>query len=168
MHSLYILSVWLHILAATIWVGGMLFLVLVVVPWLRSGGQQYAGLFLRETATRFRSIAWWCFGVVLVTGTFNLWMRGVRFGNFVDPQWLASPFGSTVAAKLAVFALVLAISARHDWVVGPQASAAIAKDPRSEEADRLRRAASLHGRLNTLLALLLLAIGVMIVRGRPW
>ena len=47
----------LHILAAIVWIGGMSFLVLVVVPWLRKkGGGTDAGRFLRETGERFRNV----------------------------------------------------------------------------------------------------------------
>lgn len=165
LRALYLFSVWAHILAATIWIGGMLFLVLVVVPWLRSGKRADAGAFLRDTGQRFRTVGWACFGVVLVTGTFNLWMRGVRWGSFVDERWLASPLGRTVLFKLAVFLVVLIVSAVHDWVLGPRATRALEEDPRSALAARLRRQASWLGRLNVALALLLLAGGVLLVRG---
>ena len=168
MQALYLFSVWLHILAATAWVGGMLFLVLVVVPWLRRGGAVQAGTFLRETGERFRNVGWVCFAIVLVTGTFNLWVRGVRLGDFARPEWLSSPFGKTVLLKLGAFLLVLAVSAVHDFVIGPRATDAITRDPRSPEAAQLRRRASLLGRLNALLALVLVALGVMVVRGGPW
>lgn len=168
MFTLYLLSVWLHILAATIWVGGLFFLMLVVVPWLRAGSSADPGRLLRETAGRFRAVAWTCFAIVLATGVFNLWMRGVRWSNFTDAEWLASPFGSTVVAKLAIFFLMIALSARHDFVVGPRAADEIARDPASAEAQKLRREASLHGRANAVIALLLVAFGVMLVRGRPW
>lgn len=35
MHTLYLVSVWLHIVAAMTWIGGMIFLVAVLVPMLR-------------------------------------------------------------------------------------------------------------------------------------
>ena len=94
MHTLYLVSVWIHILAVTVWVGGMFFLVLVVVPWLRGARQRFdVSSFLNETGTRFRTIGWICFGIVLVTGSLNLWFRGVRLSDFVRAEWLSSPFG---------------------------------------------------------------------------
>lgn len=168
MHTLYLLSVFIHILAATIWIGGMLFLVLVVVPWLRSGGRSIAGPFLQETGVRFRDVGWWCFGALLITGTFNLWVRGVRFGDFVDPGWLSTAFGKSVVLKLALFVCVLIVSAIHDFVVGPSATKAIQADPSSADTQALRKRASLLGRANALLALLLLGVAVTLVRGAPW
>ncbi|MBK8697276.1 MAG: CopD family protein [Deltaproteobacteria bacterium] len=168
MPALYLLSVWIHILAAMAWIGGMFFLVLVVVPWLRAGNRANAGAFLRETGQRFRSVGWSCFAILTVTGTFNLYVRGVRLGDFTRPEWLASPFGRSVLYKLGLFALVLVVSAVHDFSVGPRASVAIQRDPGSPEAERLRRQASLMGRGNVLLALALVAVAVTLVRGSPW
>ncbi|MFO0677057.1 MAG: DUF4149 domain-containing protein [Polyangiaceae bacterium] len=168
MQILYLISVWLHILAATTWIGGMAFLVLVVVPWLRRGGRAHAGLLLRETGPRFRMIGWICFGVLLATGTFNLWVRGVMLSDFTRPEWRGSPFGSAVLTKISVFLVVLAISAVHDFVIGPRATAAIQADPGAAKTDALRRRASILGRANALLALVLVAIAVILVRGAPW
>lgn len=169
MRLLYLTSVWVHILAATVWIGGIFFLVLVVVPWLRRGGPDVvnAGAFLRETGERFRNVGWICFGLLLVTGTLNLWIRGVRFGNLASAEWWTSPFGSAVGLKIAGFALVLVVSAVHDFVIGPRATDAIQRDPRSDEAAALRRMASKLGRLNGVLALVLVALGVVLVRGWP-
>lgn len=167
MQALYILSVWLHVLAAITWVGGMFFVVLVVVPWLRRGGRANASVFLRETGVRFRTVGWTCFAIVLTTGTFNLWVRGVRLGDFTQADWRSSPFGQATLLKLGVFVLVLLVSGVHDFSLGPRATIAIAKDPSSTEAERLRRRASVLGRLNTILALALVGLGVILVRGWP-
>lgn len=170
MLALYLFSVWLHILAATVWIGGMFFLVLVVVPWLHQGDRANAGAFLRETGERFRSVGWICFGIALATGSFNLWMRGVHVSDLSDPSWFTSPFGTTVVLKIGVFVVVLLVSGIHDFIVGPEATRAMMEDPRSMKAAVLRHRASLFGRVNVLLALalVLVALGVMIVRGLPW
>src|SRR5690606_27326017 len=124
MRSLYLLSVWIHILAATVWIGGMLFLVLVVVPWLRKGSRSDVAVFLRETGERFRSVGWACFVVLLISGTFNLWIRGVQLSDFGRAEWLQSPFGMMVVVKLCAFLLVLIVSMVHDFLVGPRATRA--------------------------------------------
>ncbi|MCC6215845.1 MAG: CopD family protein [Polyangiaceae bacterium] len=165
MHGLYLASVTLHILAAVTWIGGMFFLVLVVVPWLRRGNRAAAGAFLRETGLAFRTVGWVCFGILVVTGTFNLWVRGVRLETFANRAWLASSAGHAVTLKLLVFALVIAVSAVHDFRLGPRAAAEIEADPDSHVAHRLRRQASWLGRVNVLFALALVVLGVIIVRG---
>lgn len=167
MHTLYLVSVWLHILAATAWVGGMFFLMLVVVPWLRQGDRALAASVLRATGTRFRNVGWACFAIVFITGSFNLWMRGVRLENFVQLEWLRSGFGAAVVLKLALFVVVLTLSAFHDFVLGPMAARAVEANPRSTEAEALRKRASWMGRGTAVLALVLVALAVVIVRGWP-
>jgi putative copper export protein len=167
MRTLYLGSIWLHILAATIWVGGMLFLVLVIAPWLRGGGRAHALAVLREAGRRFRIVGWVCFAVLLVTGSYGLWMRGVRLESFAAPEWRASAFGQLVLLKIGLFGAVLAISVLHDFVLGPRATKAIELDPSSESSRRLRRRAAWVGRLNAALGLVIVLIAVMLVRGAP-
>lgn len=168
MYGLYLLSVWLHILAAITWIGGIAFLVFVVVPWLRRSDRTIAVTFLRETGERFRAVGWICFAILLVTGTYNLWFRGVRFNDFVSPHWLQSSFGKAVVIKLSLFVVVLIVSVIHDVSIGPRAAIAMEQQPGSAQAEALRRKASMLGRFNALLALALVAAAVVIVRGWPW
>lgn len=167
MQALYVTSVFLHILSAIVWIGGMFFLILVVVPWLRAGNRAQAGAFLRDTGIRFRTVGWACLLTLLGTGTLNLWLRQVQLADFTRPDWLATPFGRTVVAKLVLFGLVLTISVVHDFHVGPAATSAMRDDPGGDRALRLRRTASWMGRINALLALALVFLGVVLVRGWP-
>jgi copper resistance protein D len=154
MHTLYLVSVWLHILAAIVWIGGMAFLVLVVVPWLRGQDRANAFALLRDTGTRFSRVGWTCFVILVVTGAFNLYVRGA---DFTSREFYTSTLGQAVMLKLAIFLAVLIVSAVHDFIVGPRAVKS------ASESDRKK--ASILGRLNALFALALVALGVIIVRG---
>lgn len=61
------LRLFLHLVAATIWVGGQLTLA-GLVPGLRRIGPDLP----RTMARRFNRIAWPAYGVLVVTGTWNL------------------------------------------------------------------------------------------------
>ena len=61
------LRLFLHILAATIWVGGQLTLG-ALVPTLRSMGAQAP----KAAAQRFNQVAWPAFGVLVLTGIWNI------------------------------------------------------------------------------------------------
>lgn len=168
MHVVYLISVWLHILAATAWIGGMFFLVIVIVPLLRAMERSQAASLMHAAGVRFRGLGWACFAVLLASGTYNLWFRGVRLGDFARPEFLGSPFGHALVIKLALFAGVLAISVWHDFFVGPRATQVGRTNPGGDEAQRLRKLASYAGRLNVLLALAIVALAVTLVRGMPF
>jgi putative copper export protein len=66
-HALDVTRLFLHVLAATIWVGGQLTLA-ALVPALRPLGRDAP----RAAARAFRRIAWPAFGVLVLTGIWNL------------------------------------------------------------------------------------------------
>jgi putative copper export protein len=66
-HALDVTRLFLHVLAATLWVGGQLTLA-ALVPALRPMG----GEATRAAARAFRRVAWPAFGVLVVTGIWNL------------------------------------------------------------------------------------------------
>ena len=74
--TLYIVSVWTHIVAATIWIGGMLFLVLVLIPALRGlDNRGLAATLVHHVGVRFRGIGWLSLLLLVLTGAVNLAMR---------------------------------------------------------------------------------------------
>lgn len=89
--SLSTVRVFLHVLAATVWVGGQLTLA-GLVPGLREIGTDAP----RTVARRFNRIAWPAYGVLVATGTWNVLE--------VDPAW-DSDHGSTLMVKIAVVAM---------------------------------------------------------------
>ncbi len=168
MRAFYLLSVWLHILAAAVWIGGMAFLALVLVPLVRRPEHRSAAVsIVRWTGVRFRPVGWVALGLLVLSGVFQLAYRGFGWADAVGGRLWAGPFGRILAVKLGLVAAVVVLSAVHDFVIGPRATAVWQQKPDAPEARRLRRAASWIGRLNLLLALSIVAFGVMLVRGLP-
>ena len=169
MPFLYLTSVWLHILAGAIWIGGMVFVALVLVPVIRQPENQgIAASLVQVTGRRFRSVGWSCLILLLLTGAVNLFYRGFSVSELWSAELWQSPFGLVLALKLFLFGAVLALSCVHDFSIGPRATALWRKEPASAEAGRLRRQASWIGRVNLLLALAIVALGIMLARGSPW
>jgi putative copper export protein len=79
----------LHVLAATIWVGGQLVLA-ALVPALRGAGAEVP----RTAARAFNRVAWPAFGVLILTGIWNVLAEGDR----------GSAYRTTLMIKLAVVA----------------------------------------------------------------
>lgn len=168
MRILYLLSVWLHILAAATWIGGMLFLAFVVIPVTRQ--PEYRGAaagLIEQTGKRFRWIGWICLGVLLLSGLFNLAYRGYHWADLWTGRLWRGPFGHALGIKLFLVALILLSSALHDFIIGPRTMAVWQAQPTSLEAQHLRRQASWMGRINLLLSLAVVALAVMLVRGGP-
>jgi putative copper export protein len=82
---------YIHVLAATVWVGGQLTLA-GVVPGLRALGEDAP----RTVARRFNRIAWPAFGVLVITGIWNVLT--------LSPQW-DTAYGRTVMVKVLVVAV---------------------------------------------------------------
>lgn len=163
--SLYYASVTVHVLAAMLWLGGMFFLGVVGAPVLRAveppalRQQLFHGLGLR-----FRRAGWWAIAVLLVTGTLNLHLRGwLRWdGVLGDAAFWRTGVGHALAAKLAAVAVMLAVSAVHDFVLGPAAGRAA---PGSGAAAALRRRAAWLARVNALFGVALVVAAVRLARG---
>jgi putative copper export protein len=82
------IRLFLHVLAATVWVGGQLTLA-GLVPGLRRLSPEAP----KAVARRFNAIAWVAFVVLVATGIWNI--------VAIDPDW-SSAYGTTLIVKLVV------------------------------------------------------------------
>ena len=147
MRALYLASVSLHVLAAMTWVGGMVVFVAALMPHFRGRAPAERSEFLAWFGARFRSLSWVCFGILIATGSFNLWARGVHLGDFIRPAWHATTFGRLVLIKLTLVTIAVLISAVHERVH--------------------TKAARWMGRSLLLLAIAIVVVAVMLVRDEP-
>lgn len=163
--SLYHLNVYLHILAALLWLGGMLFFAVVGAPVIRRvDPPELRTRLFRALGEQFRWVGWACIGVLLLTGVGNLHFKGLLTAEVWTglEYWTSTRYGRLLATKLALVAGMLGVQAIHDFSVGPGATRAEAGSP---GALSLRRKAAWLGRVNAFLGLALVWTAMRLARG---
>jgi copper resistance protein D len=155
MHLLYQVSVVLHVLAAMLWVGGMGFFALVVVPVLRRKlGPAAGGEALRAIGIRLAEASWIILGVLIATGVTNLATRGL-LPLMAEPAFWSTGLGRTLAVKLAFVALVVASSSAH--------ARTARRAPAAPAPSRAR--GNLLGRATLAFSVVVVALAVLLARG---
>ncbi len=163
MPALYYASVTVHIVAAMLWLGGMLFLAVVAAPELRRVDAELRRLLYQRLGERFRTVGWVCIALLLATGVLNLHYRGfLATGVLGNPAFWNTAFGRALALKLSMVGLMVVASALHDFWLGPAAGRVGAGSP---EAQRRNRLASWLARVNALAGLVLIYAAARLARG---
>lgn len=114
------LVLWLHIVAAAVWVGGIVFLGLVMQPVAKNliSDPIERSRFLGKVGTRFNTIGWGSLVILALTGLYNL-VRVAGGASYVPFLLLRTHFGLILDVKLTfVFGMVL-ITAHHTFISGP-------------------------------------------------
>lgn len=168
MRWIYFISVFLHILSAVTWIGGMLFLSLIIVPVSRMElFRPISARFLHFSGVRFRTIGWICLITLVLTGLLNLHFRGIHWADAVNAAFWHSYFGRTLMLKIFMVVIILVISALHDFWIGPRATEMMQQENPPAKLQKFRRAASWIGRINLILALSVVFLAIQLVRGKP-
>lgn len=155
-----VVLVWLHLLAAVAWIGGMVFLSLVLVPILkREPFAAQRSALIRAAALRFRLVVWSAIGVLLTTGPLLVTSRG----------WsLSEPGGwpAVLIVKLVLIVILLLLTLAHDFFIGPRVGRILQiPEPSRTGHDRLLVASSSWlPRLSLLLALAVSFAAVSLAR----
>ncbi len=162
---MYYLSVYIHILAAIFWLGGMLFTVAVLVPLTRKPLlREKRGAFFTLIGKQFSRISWILFLVLLVTGFTNLLARGYTFSHLATADFWHSHLGGLLQIKLLLFGLILMVSGFHDFYAGPKAARMMDQKPDDRKTRLFRKLSSWAGRVNFLLGLLILYYAMKLAR----
>lgn len=155
MKVFYLVSVFIHIFSIIFWLGGMSFLSFVIIP-VRSKIQNYSDT-LDFIAKRYSRITWnIIFPLILISGYLNSY---IRTGYLSPAKWLeASP---QIFWKFHIFILIVFLSAIHDFWIGPKAIS----DMKSGNDSSYRKISALFGRINFLLGIIMIYLGIRVVRG---
>jgi putative copper export protein len=100
---------WVHIVAACIWIGGQV-TVAAVIPLLRDHRD-----LARRVGRRYQAIAWPAFVVLILTGLLNVGNAGLHWSQLLD-----NPAGRTLIVKLAFVALSGVAAGVHSLLQAPR------------------------------------------------
>ena len=137
----------IHLLAATVWVGGTIALVFVGVPVIAKLEGEARATALRELGHRWRPLGYGAIGVLVVTGLLLA---------DEDVNDASAGFDAVLAIKMGAVALMIAASLYHDYVLGPRLAAQV----RAGEPPTVRPQLVWVGRFAFVLTLLVPILGV--------
>src|SRR5579884_130809 len=100
--SLAIVILWLHVIAACVWIGGQVTLGMLV-PVIRSDRDALA-----DATRRFGWLGWSAFALLILTGLYNMHHIGISFSNMN-----ANPTARTLSLKLGFVVLSGIAAAVH-------------------------------------------------------
>ena len=101
-----------HLLSATVWVGGTIALVFVGVPAIRATEGEARAVAMRALGRRWRPLGWGALAVLAATGAANAYEHGAfsRAGTGFD---------AVLAVKVGLFVVLVITAYLHDFVLGP-------------------------------------------------
>ena len=122
--SLQALILWLHLLAAMTWIGGLVFQVLVVFPTLARAALTAEWLrFALSLEARFRVILWPAVGMALFTGLVNL--MNVWYATVVTAGSISPRFVPLLSVKLGLVVGMITVQAVQQLLIYPRRVAAL-------------------------------------------
>lgn len=156
MGTVYLISVFIHIICAAFWIGGMLFIPLVLVPGIK--GQPNRVLLLHKTGIKFRFYGWLAVIILIISGVLNIYFRGLPFT--ID-FFTSTSYGKLLSIKLILFLVMLLVGGIHDFYIGMKSI----DEMQQSLGNKFKMLARWTGMLNLLLALIIAFLGVAISRG---
>lgn len=146
---------WLHIMAAIVWVGGMLFTGFVLAPLARTLSPEVRYPLVRAIGHRFSRVGWIALAVSGTTGVYKVYSAW-------DPElFFHSIFGAALGLKILLVLVMVTLSILHDFVWGPRLTDP--DKPLDRTSDRYQETVkqlTLWARVNMALAVTVVFVGV--------
>lgn len=164
--SFRVFILWLHLLGVIVWLGGLLFQLLVVAPTLKRLPSAADRLRFRLTLEiRFRSVLWPAVGLVLLTGLYNV--MNVFYATALAGGSVSPAFVRLLSIKLLLVVLMLVLQGVQRLAVQPRTVALLAHLSAEDtalpaEILRLQRLSHLLSLLTVSAALVVLLLGLLL------
>ncbi len=154
-------TVWLHLLAVSIWIGPQFFMFLAALPAIREiGDRQLRARVMRIVVTRFGYLAWAALVIIVLTGISNIFQTTNDFPYVFDYDYR---YAQLFSAKMTVLGATVLLTAAHTFIVGPQ-QMRLAEDPNPDEAQvaGLRRLSIILSSTALLGSIIVLFLGALL------
>lgn len=148
-----LLPLWLHVLAAAVWLGGLLFQSHILFPLLAKGGAAEPAA---QAVRRCRRVAWTALVLLVLTGLHNL-TRLPPVDSMIE-----SGVVKLLALKLFLVLVLLMLSAHRDFGVAARLIRAVAA---GRDANETLRTLVRIDRVVLLLGVALVYLGLALSRG---
>lgn len=107
---------WLHLLGVVVWIGGLIFQLIVVAPTLKRQPLVFDRLrYGVSLDIRFRYVMWPAVGLVLLTGFYNV--INVLYTTSLAGVRVPSGFVSILSVKLSLVAVMIVLQVLQRFVV---------------------------------------------------
>lgn len=146
---------WMHFLATVTWIGSLAAINLLFLPASKRTLKLADQLSLVSALQkRLEPLAWFCMGVLLVTGLFQL-STSPHYDGFLS---ISTQWSLAILAKHGFAVLMVVVSAIQTWEVLPAIQRLLLKKDRADEAElaHLQKRETRLLRVNLLLSALIL------------
>jgi putative copper resistance protein D len=129
--SVTVLIDWGHVLAASLWIGGVVTLALVIFriePALVPAS-------VTRVCARFSRLAGWSLAAVVLTGVYNAWIQLPDVAALLD-----TPYGRVLLGKLALVGLLVVLGGTNRYSLLPRLTGVPARGPVARCVRRCRLA----------------------------
>ena len=149
--SVRLVMLWVHLVGAVVWIGGLAYQTHVLLPAARRGDPRP----FAEAARRARPATWTAVALVVLSGFYNVTQLGPL------ERVMHSGAGLMLAAKFGLVIVAVAIAAQRDFAQVPILAAAVRQ---GGDATAPLRAVGRLDRVVLLLALVVIYLGLAVSR----
>ncbi|MFQ5441557.1 MAG: DUF4149 domain-containing protein [Thermodesulfobacteriota bacterium] len=150
-------ALFFHIVAAILWIGGMLFISLIIAPFLLTmPDPKERSKIYQVVGKKYRLWGWAAIITLLVTGPVILFnFYGVYPQAVFSHAFNSTPVGRALTIKLTLVAIIVISSFVHDFWLGPKA----------RNSPHFSLIAKIFGRSNLIVALFIVIFAVILRAG---
>jgi putative copper export protein len=166
----YQVNLVVHLLAAAVWTGGLLFIAAVLVPVSRSVPPPWGGHLVSLAGRRFRYVSWPALAVLVLTGLENARHWDVLPDRVQNGSLFDDRFGTLLTVKAGLVVGMLALSFLHDFVLGPRLSRLLeqvtseGKEATEARVKTTRRRTVWLARINLAATIAIMTLAVVMLR----